>query len=131
MAKESKELKDKICDAISDGMTTAQASEAFGISKVTLYSWVRTDEAFRQAFDRAKDERIEAQLEDAVEVCERLEALEKDGFDKDRINAARLKVDTIKWFASKRLSKKYGDKLELGNIDDKPFQIAINKTYEK
>ena len=37
MAKESKELKDKICDAISDGMTTAQASEAFGISKVTLY----------------------------------------------------------------------------------------------
>ena len=129
--KESKELKNKICDLISRGLTVDKTCNQLNIAKSTLYEWVYDDKDFRAEFDRAKDERIEAQLEEATQLLDDVSSLEKDGFDKDRINAARLKVDTIKWFASKRLSKKYGDKLELGNADDKPFQISVTKTYEK
>lgn len=130
--KESPELKDKICDTIANGSSVDAACKALGITKETLYCWVRKDTEFRAAFDRAKDERIEASLEEANRVIDEALNLKMDGFDKDRINAARLKADNEKWFAARRLGKKYGAELKLGNIDDaKPFQIAITKTYEK
>ena len=119
--KESKELKNKICDLISRGLTVDKTCNQLNIAKSTLYEWVYDDKDFRAEFDRAKDERIEAQLEEATQLLDDVSSLEKDGFDKDRINAARLKVDTIKWFASKRLSKIYGDKTIHSNDPDNPM----------
>lgn len=119
--KESKELKNKICDLISKGLTVDKTCNQLNIAKSTLYEWVYDDKDFRAEFDRAKDERIEAQLEEATQLLDDVSILVKDGFDKDRINAARLKVDTIKWFASKRLSKKYGDKTIHSNDPDNPM----------
>lgn len=36
---------------------------------------------------------------------------------------ARLRVDTMKWRASKLAPKKYGDKLELGGPNGGPMQV--------
>ena len=48
-----------------------------------------------------------------------------DKSDNARVQAVRVKIDTLKWIASKLKPKKYGDKLELGGDQDNPITIEL------
>ena len=43
--------------------------------------------------------------------------------------AARVAMDGLKWTAAKLDNTKYGDKLDLGNADGKPFAVTLVKEF--
>jgi hypothetical protein len=85
--------------------------------KSTIFRWLQENPAFRDQYARAKEVMVEIMAEETFEIAD-----DKSGdhytdefgatrTDNGVIQRARLQVDTRKWFVSKLLPKKYGDKL--------------------
>jgi hypothetical protein len=84
---------------------------------------MQKDEAFRNHYTRAKEESGDADQDKLDEIAEKVLTGEIDP------QAARVAADIIKWSASKKKPKKYGDRLDLGNADGQPFQINVIKDF--
>jgi hypothetical protein len=100
----------------------------------TVFRWIRVKEGFREQYTRAKEESADALLEETLDIADDgsndwMESNDPNnpGYraNGEHVQRSRLRVDTRKWAMSKLKPKKYGDKLDLGNADDKPFQVVI------
>lgn len=91
----------------------------------TIYLWLAdTDkiEFFKQ-YARAKDAQAELMFDELLEIADDgtndwMEKERRDGstftvVDQEAIGRSRLRVDTRKWYLSKVLPKKFGDKIDL------------------
>jgi hypothetical protein len=95
----------------------------------TVAGWaVRDVNGFAAQYTHARDIGLDAMVEAALEEAStarkaRLITEKPDGIEVrhvDAVDRSRLKVDTIKWYASKIANKRYGDKLEIDanvNVD--------------
>ncbi len=87
----------------------------------TLFNWLDTNDEFRERYDRAR------QLQAEIRADSILELVDNCPVDKDEIQLARLKVDAIKWVASRLLPHRYGDRLAAVSTADLPtLHININ-----
>lgn len=96
-------------------------------SQRALFQWLADEEHPRrewllQHYARATDARAEAIFEETLGIADAT-----TGAEANAIQAARLQVETRKWFLGKLRPKKYGDKLALtgGDEGDKPVSIAV------
>lgn len=113
----SQEMADAICDGLSDGksLRTVCAQDGFP-ERITVFKWLRTQEGFADQYARAKQEGMDAFVDDMQAISDD-ESLDP--------NSRRIRVDTRKWIASKLKPKVYGDKLALGNdTGDAPLVIT-------
>jgi len=109
-SKYTKKLADNICKQIADGESVRKICEKKSMPNAsTVHAWVLDNEAFSKQYARAKS--IGAEIE-----FEELDDIAKNEPDVQR---ARLRVDTKKWSLSKKIPKKYGDKLDLTNDGEK------------
>lgn len=74
---------------------------------------------------RAKEEAADAFIEEMQDISDSSAEIVGDGHDAARINAARLRVDTRKWIASKLKPKKYGEQVNVKS----EAQITIQITH--
>ena len=92
---------------IEEGKTLREIMEVPGMPTwEVIRSWLRTHEQFLTAYQAARvssGEAFELRM---------LEEAEK-AIDKDSAAAARVRIATLQWIASKRAPKVYGDKLAL------------------
>lgn len=126
----TRELADAICDRLKEGeslraICAPQEMPAAG----TVRGWVVDDiDGFAERYARAKDIGVEALVDDALHEAESVRAaafktVKPDGTEVrhvDAVDRSRLKVDTIKWYASKIARKKFGDKIDVehsGTVD--------------
>jgi hypothetical protein len=83
----------------------------------TVYRWLDEDEAFQEAYARARRQIADVQafrgLRDAVK-CE-------------DAAKARVALDARKWLAAKLDSKKYGDSTTLKGDPDNPIELAVHE----
>jgi hypothetical protein len=91
------------CDLIADCMGIAKATERMGWTR-SLYRKMRED---LPAFDAAVTRAREMAQDLMVDKMHDIAAEEAD------VNRARLKIDTIRWAASKIKPRMYGDKLDV------------------
>jgi hypothetical protein len=113
------ELFTKICDGISDGRSLRSVCGDEGIpSKSVVLDWIAKDATLADQYARACEERAEYLAESAL-----IEAY-NENIEAGAVARDRLKVDTIKWFASKVHPKKYGDRVQ----NDHAGRIAIETT---
>lgn len=121
--KYTQKLAEAICDEIADGksLRTICADEKMP-DRTQIFRWLRKNEDFRLQYARAKEEAVEAMIEDIVDISD-------DGTndymtitkgdhsynveDREVTNRSRLRVDTRKWIVSKLKPKKYGDKVDI------------------
>lgn len=102
------ELADRICDLLSDGISLRRVCGRRGMpSKVTVLSWLRTNDRFLTQYIRAKDESADALADDIADIADDVRRGKLDP------NAGRVAGDLKKWSASKLKPKKYGDKVDL------------------
>ncbi len=121
--KYSDEIADEICKTIS--------TSHYGLHKLcqlndhwpraqNIYEWMFAHPSFRDNYARAKANQVECLIDDALNSAS---DGSKDTYIDDRgnercdhewVQRSRLKVDTIKWLASKLAPKLYGDR----NVDD-------------
>ena len=90
-----------------------------------VWAWLDKHQEFADKYARARELQAEYYADEMVEIA--------DSADKDTAQAARVRVDTRKWIASKLRPKKYGDlvKHEHGGADGAPIPVSVTVTYAK
>jgi hypothetical protein len=122
----TKEIGDKICDAVVNNKTVIQILTELDIPRTTFFRWLIDNETFRNQYAQAKDKQTELWEDEIIRVA--YDGSEDFGFKESKdesgesakpvylaehVNRSRLIVDSLKWLMSKRLPKKYGDKLDI------------------
>jgi len=104
--KYSKKLADEVCSLIAQGnsMRKVAAMESMPCGQ-TLFSWFRLHPTFLEQYARAKEESGDADQDKLDEIAEKV----LTGVYEPQ--QARVAADIIKWSASKKKPKKYGDRV--------------------
>lgn len=128
------EIGDEICAQLADGrsLRTICRDEAMP-SLTTVFKWLRENPEFAQQYARAKEDGVEAMMEDCLEIADdgtndwmtiTKGDVEIEIINREAIDRSKLRVDTRKWFASKLKPKKYGDKIEQTVKGDKDAPLT-------
>jgi hypothetical protein len=111
----SQELADEICNRLSHGETlrTIIASSPHLPSRTTIYRWNADNEDFRNQYTKARAEQADYYAELIVD----------ESYSSHDAAIGRLRVDALKWAASKMAPKKYGEKIEIETAQ--PLTLAF------
>jgi len=111
----SQELADEICTRLSHGETlrTIIASSPHLPGRTTIYRWNADNESFRNQYTKARAEQADYYAELIVD----------ESYSSHDAAIGRLRVDALKWAASKMAPKKYGDKIEVET--SQPLTLAF------
>ena len=125
------ELGNRICSAIAGGKSLVKVCAIVGMpNRDTVYAWMRNEKfrGFADNYARACEERWHYLAEDALRVAEGAGGLRAGGkVDPGAVQAARLEVDTKKWFASKLHPKVYGERVaqEVSGPGSEPLAVTL------
>jgi len=123
----SQELATAICVELAMGKSMRTVCSIEGMPAISsVFKWLREHEEFSEQYARAKEEAVDAMIEDMIDIAD-------DGTNdymtitkgnntynvenREVTNRSRLRVDTRKWIVSKLKPKKYGDKLDVTSKD--------------
>jgi hypothetical protein len=139
----TQELADVICELLAMGWSVRRICE-HGQEETdvkmpalrTFYKWLRENEDFMHQYARAKEDGVEAEIEDAKDIADDgrndwMAIYDKQGaiigwrVNGEAVQRSKLRVDLIKWKASKLKAKKYGDKLDLTSGGEKIKQAPL------
>ena len=120
----TQEIADAMLARLSVGESLRSICEEDGFpSKVTVLHWLSANIEFRTQYSHAKELAAEAIAEELFEISDdgRNDWMQRLAFKGalpswepcgEHINRSRLRVDTRKWYLSKIMPKKYGDKVQ-------------------
>jgi len=117
--KYNKKLGTEICKRIAEGESLRTICKGEGMPVIsTVMLWVLDPEKkeFSEQYARARDLQAEVLFEEALDIADQGEDVNRD----------RLRVDTRKWYVSKVKPKKFGEKLDL-TTDGKPLLISSDE----
>lgn len=108
----TQELADTICSRISTGESVRSIAKDNEMPDAsTIHRWALEDtNGFYKQYAHAKEIGAETEAETLEEIAR------EEGLDVQR---AKLIVDTKKWVMSKKLPKKYGDKIDVTSAGEK------------
>jgi hypothetical protein len=138
----SQKLADTICSRIAEGESLRNICKSEEMpNRATVHDWLLEKEKkdFYDQYEKACNTRAENMFDELVEIAddgsndymERLVGGDDDddegrvvrSVNSEHIQRSRLRVDARKWYLSKVLPKKYGDKLDMTSGGD-PVQVA-------
>ena len=113
-------------------------------SKQAVLRWLARNEKFRAQYVRAKEEGAEAIAEELFDIADDgsndwMEKLDKDGepigwqLNGEHVQRSKLRIDTRKWYLSKILPKKYGDRIQhdqsitMTNLTDEELERKLQE----
>ncbi len=114
-------LQRAVLDSIESGLSLRKAAEEHNISVPSMLRRCRESSAFAEQYARALELRCDLEFEQLIDDLDQPPERTKFGIDPAWVQWKRLKVDTLKWALSKRVPKKYGDRVD-HNVDG---QIAV------
>ena len=137
------ELGDEICEAIENSARRmdhiCDANIRFP-DGTTFRKWLKKYEELRAKYALAKECQADSVADEMIEIAyddskDWKTIMDDDGKEKsifvaESVNRSRLKVDTLKWHASKLAPKKYGDKKIEDDDDGKTLREAISTMKE-
>jgi hypothetical protein len=146
--KEKEDIFSKIIKHIKNGMSLRKALKQFEKSPRTIWDELVKEEDKNAQYAHACEERAMLIFEEALEIADKFDKdviTDEEGneiINHNVINRDRLRIDTRKWFLSKMMPKKYGEKLQIdsnnthtvkSNITalDKEEQEKIQSLLEK
>ncbi|WP_205548622.1 hypothetical protein [Pseudomonas carnis] len=130
------EIAEAICLRLSEGESLRSVcSDDVMPAKVTVLRWIARHDEFRNQYAQAKQSGAEAIAEEMFDIADDgtndwMEKLDKEGnasgyqLNGEHVQRSKLRIDTRKWYLSKIMPKKYGDKLDLthGGADGGPIK---------
>jgi len=121
----TEELAAEICSRLATGDSMRKVCEADDMpSRQSIFLWMRTYPEFSDQYAKAKVEGAESYSEEMFDIADDgrndwMEQLDKEGnvigfkANGEAIQRSKLRVDTRKWYLSKIMPKKYGDKQQV------------------
>ncbi len=123
--KYTKKLGELICLRLTNGESLKKICEDSKMpSRISVHAWLLDEEKkeFLNNYKTAINIRTENMFDDIEDIAENDGEVQRD----------RLRVDTRKWYLSKVMPKKYGDKLDLTSGGEKlPTPIYGGKSTDK
>lgn len=102
----TQEEADALCGWISQGGSLRAYCRETGRNAATIYGWMREDAEFFARYSRAHEDRADTLTDEMQEIAD--QAAENPTIE--GVAAAKLRVETRKWIASKLKPNKWGDK---------------------
>lgn len=130
----SKEIADIICNRIANGESLRKICEDEGLPEArTVHYWLLDPEKkeFFQQYAKAREIQAEQLFDELLEIADQSSdvIVGDDKSDNARVQSSKLKVDTRKWYLSKVLPKKFGEKVDVtsGGKPTPILQLGIKK----
>ncbi|OZB35984.1 MAG: hypothetical protein B7X50_13540, partial [Alishewanella sp. 34-51-39] len=118
------ELAEAICLRLAEGESLRSiCRDDVMPDKGTVLRWIARHDLFRDQYVRAKEQGAEALAEEMFEIADDgsndwMEQLDNEGaavgykLNGEHVQRSKLRIDTRKWYLSKILPKKYGDRIQ-------------------
>lgn len=134
----SQKLGEVICNRIAEGESVRDIVKDNKMpSSSTIFRWLLDDskKEFWEQYEKARNIQAELMFEELLNIADNGENdwVQRQGKDEaewwqqngEAIQRSRLRVDTRKWYLSKVLPKKYGDKLTHEGDKENPIVTVI------
>lgn len=102
---------------MANGRTLAEMARELGLNEGTVRLWINADEALAAEYQRRKRVLGQALAERALTVAM--------GADSKTFQADRLKVETLRWLASKVNQEEYGDRTVQETTGEVTLKIQV------
>ena len=113
----TKEKANEICEMISKGITlTAICNLPDFPDHLTVYRWFDEDPDFFTRYTHARKVQADTFADMVID----------EAMNSHDAPIGRLRMDALKWYASKLAPKKYGDKVELEQTGGANFKISFS-----
>lgn len=115
---------EQVLSLLAESGNLTKACREVGVAKSTFLDWVARDAANADRYAHAREAGLDAEADRAIE--------EATTWDDDPA-LGRLALDARKWYLSKLMPKKYGDKTLVGSDPDNPLpssQINVSGLSE-
>ena len=111
--KYSETVSDDICDRIANGKSLINICGELNLSYSQVMVWLRKYPDFTDKYARAREIQADWYADEIISVIDNAKS------DRNEIERAKIKIDALKWIASKLKPKKYGDKIDLTSNGDR------------
>lgn len=131
------ELAEAVCMRIAEGESLRMVCRDEAMpDKSTILRWIGRHEDFRDQYARAKEIGIESLAEELFEIADDgtndwMELTDSEdnkyGYkaNGEHIQRSKLRIDTRKWYLSKIVPKKYGDRIQQDVTINEPLHDRI------
>ena len=105
---------ERICARVAEGMSLRKAADEEHVTHRTVLDWAEAHPAFGTQYARACERRLEVLQDRVLELCELGHEVAQDvDCGRERLQAVKLEIDTLKWLLCKLVPKKYGDRTQM------------------
>lgn len=110
-------LADEICERLSHGETLRKmVLDEHMPASSAVYRWLDSNQSFKEQYAQARVKQADYYAEMIVD----------EAFGSHDASIGRLRMDALKWAASKIAPKKYGDKIELESNNNQNLTLSFN-----
>ena len=116
-----------LCQWISNGQSLQSWCRQAGRDAYTIYGWMRERADFSRAYAQAHEDRTDTMADHMLEIADDVEGSDSVA----AVSAAKLRIETRKWIASKLKPQKYGEKQLVETSGQVTFQLGVpNRTVD-
>ena len=116
-SKYTHETAKEICRMIENGMTLVAICQLPDMPDIsTVYDWLDAHPDFAESYARARQRQADTFASMVM----------TEAFSSHDAQIGRLRIDALKWTASKLAPKKYGDKIEVESNSQQNFKISFS-----
>ncbi len=112
---------DTICSWVMEGGSLRAYCRHSGRASKTVYGWMRENAGFSGRYLRACEDRADSLTDDMIEIAD----ASAEFASIEGVSAAKLRVETRKWIASKLRPQKWGDKQVVEHVGAVNIRIGI------
>lgn len=107
----------EICQLIENGMTITSICQLPDMPSIsTVYDWQDSHPEFSESYSRARSRQADSIASRAID----------EALNSHDAPIGRLRMDALRWYASKLAPKKYGDKVEVEQIGTQNFKLSFS-----
>ena len=110
----------RVCDLVAEGESLRTIGEMRGMpARRTVRGWLNAHPEFEREYEVARRERTDNLVDESIEIADSVSGCT----DPTAVQAARLRIDTRRWLASKLLPERFGDhnRVEMTGKDGAPL----------
>ena len=107
----SKALAERLCSCVANGEPLPEACQREGVLTSTVFRWMERSEELGKMYARACEIRLNVLEEKLFVLCNKAHEVACDELSgRERLQAVKLEIDTLKWYLSKLRRAKFGEK---------------------
>jgi len=126
-----KQFDEFIKTVSSTNLNYENACKKVGTSHATMRAYIVQDKDREERYARALMDCCESMADDMIVIADSPLPMTEHGLDSAAVADKRLRVDTRKWWLSKKYPKKYGDKIDVTTqgekINTQPVYTILNQ----